>query len=41
MAYAKGTEVSVAKSQAEIQNIIMRYGATTFMFGQSLPGPTQ
>jgi len=38
MAYAKGTEVSVAKSQAEIQNIIMRYGATTFMFGQSLDG---
>lgn len=38
MAYARGTEVSVAKSQAEIQAIIMRYGATTFMFGQSLDG---
>lgn len=35
MAYAKGTAVSVAKSQAEIQQIIMRYGARSFAFGQS------
>ncbi len=38
MTYAKGTSVSVAKTQAEIQATIMRYGATSFMFGQSQIG---
>ena len=28
--YAKGTKVSVEKSQAEIQTILRRYGATEF-----------
>lgn len=35
MAYAKDTTVSVSKSQQEIQATIMRYGAQTFMFGQT------
>lgn len=28
--YAQNTDVSVSKSQAEIRNTVMRYGATTF-----------
>lgn len=32
--YAKGTYVSVAQSQSEIQRTLMNYGATEFMFGQ-------
>lgn len=32
-AYAKDTEVSVERSQAEIQGIVRRYGATGFLAG--------
>lgn len=34
MAYAKGTEVSVEKSQGEIRSILSRYNATGFAFGE-------
>lgn len=33
VAYAKGTEVSVDKSRAEIERTVMRYGATGFVSG--------
>lgn len=31
--YAEGTSVSSSASQAEINHLLMRYGATSFMFG--------
>ena len=33
--YANKTEVSVEKSQAELKKILIRYGATAFMLGES------
>lgn len=33
MQYAKNTEVSVEKSRAEIERLVMRYGATGFISG--------
>ena len=33
MTYAKDTSVSVEKSQADIQQLLKRYGASGFMFG--------
>ena len=32
--YAAGTKVSVSSSQAEIRNVLARYGAEGFMFGE-------
>ena len=36
--YAEGTAVSSHASQAEINHLLMRYGATSFMFGQKEDG---
>lgn len=33
MSYARGTEVSVEKSKAELEHLLMRYGATSFVSG--------
>lgn len=36
MTYAKGTEVSVEKSEAEIKGLLRRYGATGFIIGEDI-----
>lgn len=34
MAYAENTNISVAKSKADIEDMILKHGARQFMFGQ-------
>ena len=38
MAYASRTKVPVERSKAELEKILARYGATTFMHGWSVDG---